>query len=249
MKYKLIKTYPGCGFTIGETVTTEYIYDNSTQRVFLKDFPEFWEKVVEYEVYQVQEPHINKLWKRKNNDTFGCFYEGPVFYCNGGAIRLPDMRNYIFKDKWKVYSMRNIVDGTIFTIGDIVNITGDLINREITTFVNSKDVWKVWVEYFGPVDTTKITHSKPLFTTKDGVDLYKGDTYYQIISSNFEYMKLKAYDEGNFDKSLIIFSTLEKVKEYIFHNKPCLSYSDVYDLVDFNEGSHLELDELVKSKL
>jgi len=76
----------------------------------------------------------------------------------------------------------------------------------------------------------------PLFTTEDGVDVFKGDKVYYVEtedmeSANYKVNEYTVKESGRFtsDKSLHAFSTKEKAEEYILMNKPCLSLNDLLD--------------------
>ena len=115
-KYKLIKSYPGCTYNVGEdTLAPEYITRNN-KTLYLKDYPEFWEEVIEkeYKIMGYGKITVTKdLWSidkngryRKNaNDTtsqstFTKLNENNTYYIN---------------------SVKRLSDGKIFTIGDITN--------------------------------------------------------------------------------------------------------------------------------
>jgi hypothetical protein len=90
----------------------------------------------------------------------------------------------------------------------------------------------------------------PLFTTEDGVDIFKGDSYY-LASNDFCICYCSFYSKP--DLAYKLFSTKEKAEEYILLNKPCLSLNDVSKyykaLLSFSNGNSMGLRNLVKSKL
>jgi hypothetical protein len=81
---------------------------------------------------------------------------------------------------------------------------------------------------------------QPLFTTEDGVDIFKGDKTYYVFNdltpecnSGFK-CKWKVrggfyqnYQVNQGNEYYKVFSTKEKAEEYILLNKPCLSINDI----------------------
>jgi len=84
-KYKLIKEYPGCNISLGETVTDHLncktLYNNganSFDKGEVEDYPEYWEEVKEI-------PEYVKCTKEEgSNYVVGVFYEvspaGRIYY-------------------------------------------------------------------------------------------------------------------------------------------------------------------------
>ena len=105
------------------------------------------------------------------------------------------------------------------------------------------------------VSLNSIKHIKqPLFTTEDGVDIFKGDFYIMVSNDLFEVRTLCAM--GNEIANIKRFSTEDAAREYLMWNKPVLSLKDVASIYpgvnkNHNAPSHQaeQLKELVKSKL
>lgn len=108
-----------------------------------------------------------------------------------------------------------------------------------------------------PEEIELLEPKKELFTTDDGVKIYNGDKCWFIDldeSADHEISWVKI-----FEKSTVLyetnkyFSTEEKAQEYIWKNKPCLSYNDFikysYGNVDGNIFVNLKtIEKLIKSK-
>jgi len=217
-KYKLIKEYPG-------SPKLGYIwemYDN-----YKGDYhkqPEFWEEVIEkdYEILSLT-IHDN---------------------------RLSDMRGYgdeyinsLLKDRLnKIHSVKRLSDGEIFTIGDNCKygiITNIFITREGYCMTGTKtSPYSCNILYLKHI-------KQPLFTTEDGVDVFVGDTFYELIIPGFhnkdciwniltyEGRPNLIYDQkGNKEHFRLWFSTKEAAEEYVLMNKPCLSINDIIDELD-----------------
>ena len=99
-----------------------------------------------------------------------------------------------------------------------------------------------------------------LFTTEDGIEIFKGDEYcyfrfhswtYDMVIANEDF-----YSQDKLSTNGLYFSTKEKADKYILINKPCLSVEDVRGCINETEididNEHelnYQLLELVKQKL
>ncbi len=99
------------------------------------------------------------------------------------------------------------------------------------------------------------TNRKPIFTTIDGVDVYKKDHYklYWICKEKWDlgFDKADLLDE-NWSNHYWYFSTKEAVQEYIIENKPVLSYKELEKLGNYNTNilfSKKQLKDQIKQKL
>jgi len=80
---------------------------------------------------------------------------------------------------------------------------------------------------------------KPLFTTEDGVEIFKGDDYWQVIPEFRHYfIGNNDYERRSCDKH---FSTEKAAKDYIEMNKPMYSKKQIMDaaLVKYVTGTIL----------
>jgi hypothetical protein len=169
---------------------------------------------------------------------------------------------------YNIYSVKRLSDGEIFTLGDKVKQRNVVHNNvfNIRKFEMDANKEHLLVISNGGIRLHKIEHYTPiLFTTKDGVNIFKGNEYWFVVES--EHSFLNSYkplkhicDWDNTEKpplGYVQFSTKEKAEEYILWNKPCLSLNDVasiYPGVNKNHSntpSHQaeRLKELVKSKI
>lgn len=247
MKYILKKEYPGSP-KLGNTI-------DNLENDWIENYPEFWELVVEkdYEILSVITNNNKFIEKVYNQDV-------------------------IIEPYWKIHSVKRLSDGEIFTIGDKV-VNGNIIN-EFELIDNKLKVWTVHPSYTIPIkpkDNGSITGcgnmsfnwlnnikkiKQPLFTTEDGVDIFKGDDYYHTD------IKLKIHkgtnakiNSGNLIglEGYNYFSTKEKAEEYILMNKPVLSLKDVASIyisadkpitdTTSYSAQNRRIQELVKSKI
>ena len=233
MKYKLIKTYPGSP-KLGTILTHEELqYCN---------WNEYYQEVVEkdYEILSFISC-IECIFNKNSKNTFG-----------QNCILYEDLIN----DKnFKIHSVKRLSDSEVFTVGDKTEF-GDIIkyfeidNKSNLLIIGYKDCEDI-LEF--------VKHSKqPLFTTEDGVDIFKNiNKYYTPI-----YIVDKALNIRHCEKDFSVkpsenvkyFFNKEKAEEYILKHKPCLSLEDLKELGIFNETEYrnrmwISLKELVQQKL
>lgn len=242
-KYRLIKEYPGSpevGYEIEEkNHWGNWGYFLNCFPLYPEKYPEFWEKVVkkDYEILSfIQESGITDLWT-KFDCGWGRNFKG---ICFTEPYKLEEILN---NPLYKIYSVKRLSDGEIFTIGEK---TTDGI---ITKFEILDNVLIVFIFDITWIKLDLIQKAKqPLFTTTDGVDIYKGDIVYPVTAW-FEYSSITAGE-----KTLLLFpnrkffSTKEKALDYIIMNKPCLSIKDVNLAIGEKYISDI-LEKLVKDKL
>lgn len=109
--------------------------------------------------------------------------------------------------------------------------------------------------YYKIVDEEK----RPCLTTEDGIKIFDGDTYYEINLQEFSikgqiaeggYRYPEYYEEkGMMHPKYKFFAAKEKADEYLFMNKPCLSYNDIFKFTDKAVFDTCQLKKFVKSKL
>jgi len=206
------------------------------------------EKVVEKEYEILSIMPINEL-----------NFNGIIF-----AYNCNDLLNYLIKGNYKILSIKRLIDGKIFTVGDKVKYNGNPPNpiREIKNFyIKDERLLFNWIDdkyqsgyCFNLLN--KYDHLKqPLFTTEDGIDIYKGDKFWfvnNIYNGHYNLCTATAGKnkvESTKVEGILDFSTKEAAEEYILMNKPCLSLKEVLNTVSFLERSIEKLKELVKSKL
>lgn len=242
MKYKLIKEYPGSPKL--QYITTN---DGCYFMTECKNYPEFWEPVVEkdYEILSLIFNKYGNLIKKdtiltKNNDNF---------------------ENLLEHGCWNIHSVKRLSDGEIFTIGDLVGTPGSVYPLKEFKIIDSENT--VAAHYY----KDKIGGSghynhrlknlkkakQPLFTTEDDVDIFEGDEFYStrkdcsdsILKYNGNCLEIASTKCEEF----VDFSTKEKAEEYVLMNKPCLSLKEVLEIVPFLDRSGKKLKELVQQKL
>jgi hypothetical protein len=255
IQYKLIKVYPespklgtidwfktdGFGSTSNDTWRGTEFYDAHSQ---------FWQKVEEldYEILNVKYSYnirfLDKGYYRVFKDGVG--FELQYLLENGGTI----------------HSVKRLSDGEVFTIGDSVRfepnknscfweINNFFISKYNELLVRSND--NLMVEL---ISTIKHKDKTPLFTTEDGVDIFKGDRFF-VVDKQFYKYKIHETIGGHFSKdkpNYIRFNSKEEAEKWVLFNKPCLSINDLIYSKNAPKGYATNtimesFKELVKSKL
>lgn len=240
MKYRLRKWYPSLPNRTKnrETFVKEHHYYidqysliiegefvGEVSKEEVENHPEFWEKVKEdYEIlalkYTGDKENVAKILK----DT-----------CNIKSY----LKGYA-RDSWKIYKVRRLSDGKVFTIGDKVKVQGGN-PQTIEKFEIADDSLRFRFEdgrgallkYFR--DPNDIKHYKePLFTTEDDVDIYEGDEYWYVTENNNINHNPKAHKRSGLGVNKH-FSTKEKAEAYVRRHKPRFSTEDINKA--FNESA------------
>ena len=237
--YRLIKTYPGSP-KLGTILTHEELqYCN---------WNEYYQEVVkkDYEILEIKGKYgaISSYIEELDNDL---------------------------KDK-TIFKIKRLSDGEIFTIGD--KVFSEYVNYTINKIciVNDKCMVSALYDINNPngsrlhYNLNNLKKAKqPLFTTEDGVDIFKNiNKYYTPI-----YIVDKALNIRHCEKDFSVkpsenvkyFFNKEKAEEYILYNKPCLSLNDLKQFfpdtyIPFKKGESAtedvntkQLEDLVKQKL
>jgi len=258
-KYKLIKEYPGSLKL--ETVVQYYknwnMYGMDQQclhnKEVVENFPEFWEEIINigYEVLSIIDKLTDEVSKVKDFQlTSGAFIEIE----NGKGFTVKDNTKCIFKN-FNIYSFRRLSDNQIFSIGDKLfsnefKSHGEFILKEIEfeidpidkgtgklSFIHDHKILGKWL------DLEDLQKVEKLFTTEDGIDIYKGDTYW-FLRKNYEpfipTIDVAKDINPNFPQiqkhlGFITFSTREKAEEYVYFNKPRFSFKDIEKAITQSE--------------
>lgn len=281
-KYRLIKEYPGSPklntvFDYWTDGISEQIYNKSNNPSFIPlktahQYPEFWEEIVEkdYKVLSFKQDSLcEDLWTE--------FSHGWCRNSNGNPVTDPYSYDEILNNhlnggiKYCINSVKRLSDGEVFTVGDLCNPIGECSYNKckITTIEFCKAGYLRIGSSNYYIGINNIEHSKqPLFTTEDGVGIYEGDKYFQLVISFSPNFREAIYEEiarSNIMYSYSLkegkeqlnkngryyFSTKEAAEEYVLMNKPCLSINDFIKANYGIDESELlgVLKELVKEKL
>lgn len=258
-KYKLIKEYPGSPKLgqIAECPNEHYmIYQNNPYKVFgipknkVENYPEFWEEIIEkdYEIISFVDRSnvIHKKWGREDfsvNEWVSGITE-PV------ALAL---------NNFKIYSIKRLSDGAIFTLGDKIKNYKNTGIKEIKIY---KYGLRIITDANGDGIISKSVAwklkdcKKYFFTTQDGVDIFEGDKYFTVwkkddvslskwVTQNV-YFKASGKPEDYIHDGIYYFSKEKEVKKYI----PVMNILENYNECNFIETikNIIELSEKKKIK-
>lgn len=192
-KYKLIKTYPGY-FNLGRIVEI-----HSTEETgYYSENTEYWEEVIEkdYEIisYVAKDNPTNITTKRR------------------GA--------HLHEEYWKIYKIKRLSDGEIFTVDDLIKTPFSDTVR-ITRFQNPEGN-----EYFIEIPTgfTRLSTiekiKQPILFTYKGNYIFAGDKVWYVNKENLYYDYAIAISQTSFNPNThAYFLTEEEASDYIQKNK------------------------------
>ena len=250
-KYRLIKNYPGCSWTLNSICSNDFIWDNG-KKVYLKNYPEFWEEVIEkdYKILSFKHKVSNHIWKNDSQlkDTF-CIVDGKAPFTS-----LEEINKY--PKVYEIHSIKRLSDGEIFTINDRIKVfCGYSFIKKFN--INNLNVLICTSKTGEGFNIENLEHiKKPLFTTEDGVDIFENDEVWGITKNVWK----PFYRNAKLNNKIVTetwfhgkFSTKEKAEEYILMNKPCLSINDFLSVSYFTVKSKTRtikrLKKLINSKL
>ena len=239
-KYKLRKWYPSLpnGLKVGNIVkkcarsarknddayykvlSESSVLSSPISKKEVENNPEFWEEIIE-----------------KNYETLSLKYAGKDKKCPNILIDEKNIEAYMRGhgiDSWSIHSVKRLSDGEVFTVGDKIYCCGSTGIIEKFTPVNNRI--RLDTDCAGRpflADFIK-HHRKPLFITKDGVDIYEGDEFWFVFKSRFHKPLLKIAQNSlkyiDFD-TYNYFSTKEKAEEWIEENKPKYSKAHIKEAI------------------
>jgi hypothetical protein len=253
MTYRLIKEYPGSP-NLGTIVKNKNksIYFPETKEtwsssnpnyfdVMVTNQPEFWAKVVEknYEILSVKTEDKDNLIIKFSDRTTNCWSYDVNSY---------NVLDYISSNRVSIHSVKRIIDGEIFTIGDTLWV------GKISFIKISNN--ELWLFHNGHSPNVKLKDAvkfkQPLFVTEDGINIYEGDKFY-FASESFNNFKCAveniAFKGAYTNKDIKIFSTKQQAEKYILMNKRCLSLTDVLSVGERVIADEGKLKQLVKTRL
>lgn len=240
-KFKLIKEYPGSPKLDTVVVSTT---DNNAQFIQgrwiyrIECSPLYWQEVVEkdYEILSFKSPA--GIMEVNSNEVLS--------YVGNGD---------------KIHSVKRLVDGEIFTVGDKTsNVYGTDITN-INKFEFNHNTITINNNYARISEINKV--KQPLFKTEDLKEVFDQQRFYTVALENefddyFEIFEQSLYSASNSDVEEFLkskdkhFSTRKAAKEYVLMNNPCLSIQDVLNKLDFEQEDRFItmelLKDLVKSK-
>lgn len=236
------KNYDSVVVTFNKDYNTYDFQDNRIYMEQVENNPEFWKRVNEDVTYE-----ILKISDKSTSFSLSCL-NGPLPYKN-----LDEALN----NEFKISSVKRLSDGQVFNIGDKIyanfgqRITIEHMAIKTKSGSNDKSLY-MWQVNYGGVFVENAEVYKPLFTSVDGVDIYKFDKFYVV---NNRFFNLQETHGGQFQNEKwknLRFANREKAVEFITENKPCLSVNDVEKIIKnkpvFDSPILPSLKSLVKEK-
>lgn len=192
--------------------------------------PNYWEELKQKE-FQILSVRLK---------TSGFIIDSPLFR----LVSNDNFKSHI------IQSVKRVSDSKVFTIGDIVvrhkddNChTPNTTPRIISSFYIGEEGELRFNSENGDVGfmLELFSHAKePLFTTKDGKDIFSMDEYWWVdLDEPIKYRvvvgpsKIKS---GSLPKSTLTFSSHKAAEKYLLLNNPCLTGQDVIDYIESKEG-------------
>jgi hypothetical protein len=214
------------------------------------------EKVIQkdYEVIEIQLPDETVLT-----------YEGQE--CIKRSDKLSSQATYeldkcISDPKVKIQSVKRLSDGEIFTVGDKIEFTrGDEVCVRTVTSIYAKEDRLVIQHEKGTITNETIGGifeeitkcKKPIFTTEDGVDIFKGDSVYVVDDKVqlLDYRYINILSDGRVSGRKY-FSTKAAAQDYVISNAKLISIEDFNNAIATQYGNHnirRYLIKLIKGRL
>ncbi len=234
-KYRLIKIYPGSP-QLGYINDINIIaWSTPDKTLICSDHPEFWEEVIE------KDYEILSLNRKTSPSIIENIMEGYT----------DEFVDKLIKSGMKIYSIKRLSDGEVFTIGDVLK-NRPSYTQVIKRFEIIKNSIRLWL---GENNSTKenagllIKYAKrvlkPLFITNDGVPMFKGNKYYVIANKATSYYTSTANTNSLLCDKKYIFGKKENAENYLLMNKRCLSVNDVISIWKYNESSYCNQNKLI----
>lgn len=143
---------------------------------------------------------------------------------------------HLHEEYWKIYSVKRLSDGEIFTVGDLITGYSYEDARSIQTIKIYRYTGIIKLEQIlGYTDLRDATKAKqPFFATCNGKDIFDGDEVWYVNKENFYYDYFIAKRNVSFFSDInVYFLTRVEAEEYIAKNKPIFTTEDG---VDIKEG-------------
>lgn len=239
-KYKLLKWYPSLPVSIieGDIVTynkdlEKYSKDITLDLIAPREveyMPEYWEKVVE---------HKFKITSFVTISNYGSVPKGTVSrikeYVDGDSNHEAILEHLIDNPFWQINSVKRISDGMSFSLGDMVSNPGKPPFKLFQIRLDDGEI--IFTAKNGGIcpDSSKCNVSTILLETMDGVKKSEGDIVIGVILDDdlISYQLIEPFElrKENLDllveKKVFLFSTIEKVEEFLALKLRILSLEDV----------------------
>jgi len=179
---------------------------------------EFWEEVVEkdYEILSII--YHNNIFTKRDNGKY-LFEKATLDEVQKGAL-YEEIQKYWDSYNFKIYSIKRLSDGEIFTINTLTNV-GRIEAFELQD-VNLMVRTDSGLTNF---DNSLYLKKEPILITEDRVEIFKGDIYY-CVNSDLLLSEFIA-EKNTMQKNVKIFAKKENAEKYLKENKPLYSLDDI----------------------
>lgn len=218
----------------GKTYNVETLHHyNGTMIAILTEV----EQPEQYSIAQLKTEKITeneKDWEVKSYATYDNVvwvrYSGDLFRMLGHE----KSESELIKHQIPIHTVLRKSDNSEFTKRLTYNVYGHEVTREIKGF---EVVGNKMFVHFTDCDSVYLHHlskpdKKPLFTTEDGFDIYKGDEYFYVprAGQNLNWHKTKAEPNCGIESfNSARFKRRESAVEYINKNKPKYSEQQILE--------------------
>lgn len=256
-KYKLIREFPtspsrGLVVQWGDHGLSGWCYEGKQNDIYrfskecVENYPEFWEEIKEKEYKVISFLVIENSPKTYYTERIDCF--GNLTGMFGPYDRKESLEDCI--KKYKIYSVKRISDGEIFSIGD--KIQNFVQNGKVSNIVSRISVNGdyVWLEVEDKVGGCILNCAKkvkePLFITEDGKEIYNNCK--QILYKVTDDLKIVCdtciiTEDYNFIKGRTFYFS-ENAEKYIEENKPQYSHKQVINILRGFDKTISEYEEI-----
>jgi hypothetical protein len=123
--------------------------------------------------------------------TKGCFAVASYFTAE---------ENFKGNSVWKIFSVKRISDGVVFSIGDKVKINSSVHVGTIYSMIVSRNSIYITFNVSDTLDGCVYLEDvhkvkEPILVTKDAAELFEGDTYYSLGTPN-DYWRIQKHTVG-----------------------------------------------------
>lgn len=256
-KYKLIKEYPGSPKVGLEVVESAKKYENGKlyedprtlgelgKYYNPEKWPEYWEEIKD------EYPKIISFRMKGSQGIIYYLLSDGIFWHTPEITKsLGVSLESLMCSLYEIYQVATS-ETEIFTVGDRIKATDNFYwwDKEYIQYNSGR-----WTERFynttikefkiipegivcifnasnyGQLIQHVIKLSTPLFITEDGVDIYKGDMFFQLFDDNSYNFTTQYINDGR-----KFFKYLDNLKKYIERNTPRFSVKDIEEAMEYSK--------------
>ena len=180
-------------------------------------------------------PNLGTICEERNNKSSFCYYfegEKNIGITKDQVENQPEYWEEVIEKDYEILiarvapqeilSVKRLLDGEVFTIGDLITGYSYEDARSIQTIRICTYTGIIKLEQSGGytdlMNATKV--KQPIFLTHDGKDIFAGDKVWYVNKENFYYDYIIAFPDVKFNSEIrAYFLTREAAEDYIEKNK------------------------------